>query len=154
MADTVRLGIDWGKARIGVAACNAGTTFAYPVETVPAGPDELTRLRAIVEEYGPGVVYVGLPLTLAGERGFAADFALGKATALAEAISPTRVRLIDERMSTASASRNLGAAGRRVKQQRSIIDQAAAVEILQRAVDAESRDGSPAGIALAAEEDL
>lgn len=154
MADTVRLGIDWGKARIGVAACNAGTTFAYPVETVPAGPDELTRLRAIVEEYGPGVVYVGLPLTLAGERGFAADFALEKATALAEAISPTRVRLIDERMSTASASRNLGAAGRRVKQQRSIIDQAAAVEILQRAVDAESRDGGPAGIALAAEEDL
>ena len=50
MADTVRLGIDWGKARIGVAAANEGTSFAYPVETVQAGPDELRRLAAILDE--------------------------------------------------------------------------------------------------------
>ncbi|MBB1510037.1 Holliday junction resolvase RuvX [Tessaracoccus sp. MC1756] len=140
-----RLGIDWGKARIGVAACNAGVSFAYPVETVPAGPGEMQRLAAIVAEYEPEVVYVGLPLTLAGERSFAAQFVVEKAAQLARVITATPVRLVDERMSTASASRSLGDAGRRAKQQRRVIDQAAAVEILQRALDAEGRTGHPVG---------
>lgn len=145
MPDGARIGIDWGKARIGVAASNPRTSFAFPVETVQAGRDELTRLAALVEEYAPELIYVGLPLTLAGERAQAAVFVLERATALAAAVAPIPVRLVDERMSTASASRSLGSAGRRAKQQRSVIDQAAAVEILQRAIDAESRDGAPAG---------
>lgn len=145
MPESVRLGLDWGKARIGVAASNAGTSFAYPVETVQAGAREFDRLVALVGEYEPEVVYVGLPLTLRGERSFAAEFTLLKAVALAEAIAPTRVHLVDERMSTASASRSLGTAGRRAKQQRNVIDQAAAVEILQRAIDAEEREGAPVG---------
>lgn len=145
MPDGARLGIDWGKARIGVAASNPRTTFAYPVETVPAGRDELTRLAALVAEYAPELIYVGLPLTLSGERAQAATFVLERAQALAEAVAPTPVRLVDERLSTASASRSLGSAGRRAKQQRSVIDQAAAVEILQRAIDAEGPDGAPAG---------
>lgn len=145
MPDGARIGIDWGKARIGVAASNPRTSFAFPVETVQAGRDELTRLAALVEEYAPELIYVGLPLTLAGERAQAAVFVLERATALAAAVAPVPVRLVDERMSTASASRSLGSAGRRAKQQRSVIDQAAAVEILQRAIDAESRDGAPAG---------
>lgn len=155
MADGVRLGVDWGKARIGVAACNAGTTFAYPVETVPAGRDEMRSLTAIVEEYAPDIVYVGLPLTLAGERGIAAGQVTERAAALATAIAPVEVRLIDERMSTASASRSLGDAGRRSRQQRRVIDQAAAVEILQRAIDAEARENAPVGEPVPAkEEDL
>lgn len=145
MPDGTRLGIDWGKARIGVAACGAGVSFAYPVETVQAGADEMRRLVALVAEYEPAVVYVGLPLTLAGERSFAATFVLEKAAQLARAIPATRVRLIDERMSTATASRSLGDAGRRAKQQRKVIDQAAAVEILQRALDAEGRTGDVVG---------
>lgn len=146
MADRPRLGIDWGKARIGVSAANAGTSFAYPVETVAAGPEELRRLASLVEEYGAAVVYVGLPLTLAGERSFAAQFVEEKAAALAAAIAPVEVRLVDERLSTASASRSLGSAGRRVKQQRKVIDQAAAVEILQRALDGEQSEGAPVGL--------
>lgn len=145
MPDSPRLGIDWGKARIGVAASNAGTSFAYPVETVQASPDEQRRLVALVEEYRPGVVYVGLPLTLSGERGIAAGFVEEKAAALAEAIAPVEVRLIDERMSTVTASRSLGSAGRRARQQRQVIDQAAAVEILQRALDVEDREEAAAG---------
>lgn len=140
-----RLGIDWGKARIGVAACNRGTTLAYPVETVAAGAQELQRLVAIVEEYEPGAVYVGLPLTLSGERKQAAEFTTAKAEALAALLTPLPVRLIDERMSTASASRTLTGAGHRAKQQRRIIDQAAAVEILQRAIEWETRTLSLAG---------
>lgn len=145
MPDGARLGIDWGKARIGVAASNAGTTFAYPVETVSAGSAELLRLVELVAEYSPGLIYVGLPLTLAGERALAAEFVLVRAAALARAVAPIPVRLVDERMSTASASRSLGSAGRRARQQRTVIDQAAAVEILQRAIDAEARNGEPAG---------
>lgn len=140
-----RLAIDWGKARIGVAACNRGTTLAYPVETVAAGARELQRILALVGEYEPGAVYVGLPLTLSGERKQAAEFTMAKAADLAALVAPLPVRLIDERMSTASASRTLAGAGHRVKQQRRIIDQAAAVEILQRAIEWETRTSSLAG---------
>ena len=140
-----RLGIDWGKARIGVAACNRGTTLAYPVETVPAGAGEMQRLVALVGEYEPGAIYVGLPLTLSGERQQAAQFTTDRARTLAELVAPLPVRLVDERMSTASASRSLSGAGHRVKQQRRIIDQAAAVEILQRAIEWEARTSSLAG---------
>lgn len=139
------MGIDWGKARIGIAACNVGTTLAYPVETVPAGPRELERIVALVAEYEPGAIYVGLPLTLSGERKQAAEFTTQKAAQLAALVAPVPVRLIDERMSTASASRTLSGAGHRVRQQRRIIDQAAAVEILQRAIEWETRTSSLAG---------
>lgn len=148
MPDGARLGIDWGKARIGVAASNAGISFAYPVETVKAGPDEIRRLQEIVAEYEPGAIYIGLPLTLSGERSFAAEFVVEKARALARALPGTPVLLVDERMSTASASRNLVDAGRSTKQHRRVIDQAAAVEILQRALDSEERAGHVVGEAL------
>lgn len=148
LPDGARLGIDWGKSRIGVAAVGRGTTLAYPVSTVQAGPRELDELVALVAEYEPVVVYIGLPLTLAGERGISAEHVLGRVGALGERLAPVPVRLVDERMSTASASRNLGASGRSAKRQRSVIDQAAAVEILQRAVDWEAASGSLAGEAL------
>lgn len=143
-----RLAIDWGKARIGVAASSRGTTLAFPVETVGAGAQELQRIVALVAEYEPGAIYVGLPLTLKGERKQAAEFTTAKAARLAALVSPLPVRLIDERMSTASASRSLSGVGHRIKQQRRIIDQAAAVEILQRAIEWETRTSSLAGEAV------
>lgn len=135
-----------------MSAAGAGTSFAYPVETVQAGAEEQARLVALVAEYEPTVVYVGLPLTLAGERGIAAGFITDKAVQFAAAIAPVEVRLVDERMSTASASRNLGRAGRSAKKQRGVIDQAAAVEILQTALDAEERHGGPVGQRVIEEE--
>ena len=146
-----RMGIDWGRARIGVAACNRGTTIAYPVETVPAGPEELQRIVALAAEYEPGAIYVGLPLTLSGQRQQAAEFTTGRAEALATLVAPLPVRLVDERLSTASASRSLSGAGHRLRQQRRIIDQAAAVEILQRAIEWETRTSSLAGEAVTKE---
>lgn len=147
-----RLGVDWGKARIGIAACASGTTLAYPVETVAAGPQELQRIVALVGEYQPGAIYVGLPLTLSGERKQAAEFTTAKAVELAALVAPLPVRLIDERMSTAAASRSLSGAGHRAKQQRRIIDQAAAVEILQRAIEWETTMSSLAGEPVTEEE--
>lgn len=152
MAELGRLGIDWGKARIGVAASNPRTSFAYPVETVPADGSEVNRLRELVEEHEPELVYVGLPLTLSGERSYAADFVVERASLLAAAVPGVSLRLVDERMSTAGASRNLGMAGRSSRQQRRIVDQAAAVEILQRALDLESASGRLAGEPLERED--
>lgn len=145
MASGTRMGIDWGKARIGVAACTAGTSLAYPVTTIAAGRGELGALKALVAAYDPGVVYVGLPLTLQGTRAAAALTIADKAVQLAQEIAPVEVRLVDERMSTVSASRHLRSAGRKAKRQRAVIDQAAAVEILQRALDGEDREGEPVG---------
>lgn len=152
MAELGRLGIDWGKARIGVAASNPRTSFAYPVETVRANGSEMKRLRELIEEYEHEVVYVGLPLTLSGERSFAALFVVERASLLAAAVPGVPIRLVDERMSTAGASRNLGGAGRNSRQQRRIIDQAAAVEILQRALDLETASGRLAGEPLEQED--
>lgn len=151
MPEGPRLGIDWGKARIGVSACNRGTRFAYPVETVPVDGRELDRLTALVAEYEPGIVYIGLPLTLAGERDIAAQYVLEQVRRFAVRVPRVPIRLVDERLSTAGASRSLGSAGRSMRRQRSVIDQAAAVEILQRAVDLETT-GSPAGWGLDEEE--
>lgn len=153
MPESPRLGIDWGKARIGVAACGRHTTLCHPVATVRAGRDEIAQLAAIVEEYEPEIIYVGYPLDLRGQLGPAAEFVRQKAEALAHRLAPIEVRLIDERMSTASASRSLGSVGRDTRSQRGIIDQAAAVEILQTAVDAEERLAEPAGEPLHGNED-
>lgn len=153
MPESPRLGIDWGKARIGVAACGRHTTLCHPVATVRAGRDEIAQLAAIVEEYEPEIIYVGYPLDLRGQLGPAAEYVRHKAEALAHHVAPIEVRLIDERMSTASASRSLGSVGRDTRSQRGIIDQAAAVEILQTAVDAEERLAEPAGEPLHGNED-
>nr|WP_108871981.1 Holliday junction resolvase RuvX [Tessaracoccus timonensis] len=153
MPESPRLGIDWGKARIGVAACGRHTTVCHPVATVRAGRDELAKLEAIVEEYEPEIIYVGYPLDLRGRLGPAAEFVAQKAAVLAQRVAPIEVRLIDERMSTVSASRSLGSVGRDTRSQRGIIDQAAAVEILQTAVDVEERLAEPAGEPLHGNED-
>ena len=68
----VRLALDWGKARIGVAACDPEGILAHPGETVPAGPAALPRIAALVAEYEPLEVLLGLPRTLAGTESFAA----------------------------------------------------------------------------------
>lgn len=152
MPEGARLGIDWGKVRIGVAASNRRTCLAYPVETITAGPGELPRLVALIAEHDADVVYIGLPLTLAGTHAVAAGHVAAKAAALAAEVWPIPVLLVDERMSTVAASRSLGSAGRRARHQRSVIDQAAAVEILQRAIDAEERQGAPVGTPALKEE--
>lgn len=133
----VRLGVDWGKARVGVAACDPNGTLAYPVETLPAATAQ-AGLAALVAEYEPIEVVVGLPIDLRGDRGPAADYVLDQARKLAGALT-VPVLLSDERLSTVSASRRLTQSGKNSKAQRRIIDQAAAVEILQAALDAQRR---------------
>lgn len=145
MRPGTRLGIDWGAARIGVAACDPAGTLAYPVETVPAGPGALTRIQALVAEYEPIEVVLGLPRTLAGTESHAAATIRAAAAELSAALPGLPLRLVDERLSTAAASRQLGQAGRSARRQRGVIDQAAAVAILESALALERATGEPPG---------
>lgn len=132
-----RLGIDVGSVRIGVACSDPDAVLATPVETVrrDRSGKHLRRLAALVTELGAVEVVVGLPRTLADRTGASALDAIDLADQLARRIAPTPVRLADERLTTVAAQRSLRAAGVRAKEQRAVIDQAAAVAILQSWLD-------------------
>lgn len=132
-----RLGIDVGTVRIGVSVSDPDAILATPVETVrrDRGAGHLRRLTALVRELEVVEVVVGLPRTLADRAGSSADDAVGVAEAIAGLISPVPVRLADERLTTVSAARSLREAGVRAKDQRGMIDQVAAVAILQGWLD-------------------
>ena len=140
----VRLGIDVGRARIGVARCDPDGLLAVPVETVPRDDHSLARIRALVAEYEPVEILVGLPTNLRGEDTASTVDAREFAEGVADA-SGLPVRLVDERLSTVSAHAALRSSGRSQRQSRSIVDQVAAVVLLQQAIDTEKSTGSPAG---------
>lgn len=145
---SVLVGVDIGRARIGVAACDAAATIAYPVETVQRGSETdaaLRRVAAVCSEHDAERIYVGLPLNLRGAFTPSTADALECAERLAEAVEG-EVRLIDERFTTNIAAQQLRPSGRKRQRQRSVIDQAAAVQILQTAIDIEHRTGAPAGM--------
>ncbi|MDX3022920.1 Holliday junction resolvase RuvX [Streptomyces acidiscabies] len=142
-----RLAIDVGDARIGVASCDPDGILATPVETVPGKdvPAARRRLKQLVDEYEPIEIVVGLPRSLKGGEGPAAVKVRGFAEALAKAVDPIPVRLVDERMTTVTASQGLRASGVKSKKGRSVIDQAAAVIILQQALESERVSGKAPG---------
>jgi putative Holliday junction resolvase len=140
----VRIALDWGDVRIGVAACDPEGVLAYPIDTVRAGDQEITKLTAVINEYEPIEVLVGLPRSLSGGEGPAAGKARERAARLADAVS-VPVRLVDERLTTVTASQRLSESGKRVKEQRRLIDAAAAVTILEQALVFEQTQGSPPG---------
>jgi putative Holliday junction resolvase len=109
------------------------------------GGSDLVALADLVAERQPLEVLVGLPISLSGHDGRAAQAARTYAGELAERIAPVDVRLVDERLSTAEAGRSLQAAGVRSKAARGVIDAAAAVVILQHALDAERSTGDAPG---------
>jgi len=139
------LAVDVGKVRIGLAASDPDGLLAMPVATVKR--DDATDVAQIVaeaDERNAAVIYVGLPRHLSGAEGASAVDAREFAARLAAATS-IPVRLVDERLTTVSATAQLHAAGRKAKRQRAVIDQAAAVIILQAALDTEAAGNSRAG---------
>jgi len=142
-----RLGVDVGQVRVGVALSDPDGILATPVITlrrdlnaeVDAVPSDIFELARLVDAYQTVEVVVGLPVTLAGREGPAAVQARAYADRLGQAIAPVPVRLADERMSTVAATRRLAERGVRGKRQRAVVDQAAAVEILQGWLDAQRR---------------
>jgi putative Holliday junction resolvase len=136
-----RLGVDVGTVRIGVAASDPDGILATPVATLARDESgrDLAEIARIVREREVIEVVVGLPVTLAGTEGLAAEAARGYADRLAALISPVPVRLVDERMSTVVATRRLSDRGVRGRRRRAVVDQAAAVEILQSWLDGQRR---------------
>lgn len=148
----VRLGIDVGSVRIGVAACDPSGVIASPVETVRrAGGSDVVRLVQLARDLNAVEVVVGLPLSLSGKPGAAAEAAVSYASELARALAPVPVRLVDERLTTVSAHSNLATAGLRSRARREVVDQQAAVIILQSALDAERLSGAAPGELVATE---
>ena len=132
----VRLGVDVGTVRIGVARSDAHGMLATPVETIARGSDDRQRLLEIAAELAVIEIVVGLPLALSGRETASTDDARGFADELA-ALTEIPVRLVDERLSTVSANAAIRSSGRTQKQSRPVIDQVAAVIILQHALDHE-----------------
>jgi putative pre-16S rRNA nuclease len=145
----VRLGVDVGTVRIGVSRSDPDGLLATPVTTLARDrqPDtadtpratDLLALAQFVGEYDAVEVVVGLPITLRGDESFAAKEARRYAGRLSALIAPVPVTLADERLSTALATRRLSDRGVRGKRRRAVVDQVAAVEILQSWLDAHRR---------------
>ena len=131
------MGVDVGSVRIGVAVSDPDGILATPVETVRRDRTDrhLRRLTQLVTELEAVEVVVGLPRTLADRTGPSAEDAIGLAEELARRVAQVPVRLADERLTTVTAQRSLREAGVRARGQRAMIDQAAAVGILQGWLD-------------------
>lgn len=147
-----RLGIDVGRARVGVAASDPGGILATPVETLFRDPKKRFDQRIIVKqavEREAVLIYVGHPLNLHGQETASTVDAVNYAEQLRRLLdksgSEIEIRLVDERLSTVSASRDLHDVGRSTRDQRAVIDQVAAVHILQHALDMEQSQGENIG---------
>lgn len=148
----VRLGVDVGTVRVGVAVSDPSGVLATPYATLArvwpdaeVVDDDIAEIVRLGVERGVVEVIVGLPRSLSGDEGPSAQAARKYAAELALRVAPVDVRLVDERLTSVSAHRALrdsGVAGRR---QRAVVDQAAAVLILQAALDEERSSGRPPG---------
>ena len=125
------LGIDHGEARIGIAATDDFGILAHPVETIScAAGDSIERIAKLVEIRGIRTLVVGLPLRMDGSEGDAARRVRAFAGKLRERLPLTPLVFVDESFTTTSAAAKLHEAGRNARRQKAVIDQAAAVEIL------------------------
>ncbi len=146
----VRLAVDVGSVRVGVARSDPGGVLATPLTVLPSGPGakaELARaeLARLAADQGAIEVIVGLPTSLSGHEGTAAAGAREFAANLARRLAPIPVRLVDERFTTAEAHDALRRGGKDSRARRQVVDAAAAAVLLQAALDTERATGRPAG---------
>lgn len=147
MRTGVRIGVDVGTVRVGVARSDPFGMLATPVQTVRRGDGDLDEVLAIGAEHAATEYVVGLPIALSGRETASTGDAREFAERLAAA-STVPVRLVDERLSSVSANAALRQAGRTAKNSRSVVDQVAAVIILQHALDFERSSGNLPGIVV------
>lgn len=140
----VRLGVDVGDVRVGLARSDLDGMIATPIETL----ERDTAVRRVVDEaqeLEAHVIMVGLPRSLNGTEGVAAQKARVFSVELAAGSPDIEVRLIDERLTTVSAHKALHSSGRKGRKHRQVVDQVAAVMILQQALDTERSTGARTG---------
>lgn len=145
MRSGVRVGIDVGTVRIGIARSDSDGLVATPVVTIDRTSDKpVDQIVRIVNVLDAFEIVVGLPLSLSGGSTASTQDALLLSREVAQAVN-VPVRLIDERLTTVSAHSALRASGKKQKQTRGVIDQVAAVMILQHALDSERSSGNLPG---------
>ncbi|WP_019634492.1 Holliday junction resolvase RuvX [Actinomadura atramentaria] len=145
MRTGVRLGVDVGSVRVGVARSDPRGALAVPLETVRFGRGDVDRIVELMAEYEAVEVVVGLPTSLSGREGPAAAAARRFARMLAGRLPAGTVRMYDERLTTVTAEAGLRAGGVHGQARRRVVDQAAATVLLQAALDAERSTGRPPG---------
>jgi len=134
-----RIAFDYGDVRIGVATSDADSIICSPLITLKATDKSLLiRISEIFEEIQPVQIFVGKPALLSGKDGIATEKALAFA-ALLRGITVVEIVMVDERLSTVTAARNLRDSGKNAKESKVSIDMAAAVGILEFAIDCEKR---------------
>jgi putative holliday junction resolvase len=141
----VRLGVDVGSVRIGVARSDPDGVLASPLGTVQRGAGDMTELARMAAENDAVEIVVGLAVGLRGAEGKAAADGRAFATALAARLAPVPVRLVDERFTTVLAHAALQQSGADSRARRGSVDKAAAAFVLQGALDSERTTGEPAG---------
>lgn len=144
MRTGVRLACDVGKARIGIARSDPNGVLAVPLDAVKAGENSALLVRDIAVEYEAIEIIVGLPISMSGMLGAAAEYTHAWVDKLS-AVTDIPIRLHDERLTTVQAQRGLHEAGRTTKSSRSVIDSASAVVLLQTCLDSERSSGIPMG---------
>ncbi|QCB97517.1 Holliday junction resolvase RuvX [Arthrobacter sp. PAMC25564] len=154
----VKLGVDVGTVRVGVAVCDRDGILATPLRTLARNAKKNTDvliLAALAAELGVVEIFVGLPRTMKGEEHASARMATDYAKLLAGSLRDTGaevpVRLVDERLSTVTAHRNLHEAGMSSRDHRKVVDQVAAAGILQHAIDMQKARGTEVGSRVYAE---
>ena len=141
----VRVAVDVGSVRIGVARCDRDGRLASPLTTVPRGGADLDAVAGLAARERAIEIIVGLPVGLSGREGRAAAAARTFAAALASQVAPVPVRLVDERFTTVIAHDALRQSGSGSRARRPKVDKAAAALLLQGALDMERSTGKPAG---------
>jgi len=143
------MALDVGSVRIGVARSDPDGIMAVPVVTIAQSESAVIEALDIAREYDAKVIYVGQPVNLRGDAtastAMAIDFAQALQAGIHDAQINIEVRLIDERLSTVSAHNAMASAGKSQRQSRQVIDQAAAVVILEHALASEKSSGSYVG---------
>ncbi|MDR7080917.1 putative Holliday junction resolvase [Arthrobacter ginsengisoli] len=154
----VKLGVDVGTVRVGVAVCDRDGILATPLRTLERNAKKNTDVRilaALAVELGVVEIFVGLPRTMKGEEHasarMASDYAKLLAGKLVACGSEAPVWLVDERLSTVTAHRNLHEAGMSSRNHRKVVDQVAAAGILQHAIDMQKARGTEVGSRVYAE---
>lgn len=146
----MRLAVDVGSVRIGVARSDPDGVLASPLATVARGCGDLDSVAGLATGHDAVEVIVGLPTGLSGREGRSAADARTFAAALAGRLAPRPVRLVDERFTTVLAHDALRRGGRDGRDRRSVVDKAAAALLLQGALETERSTGRPAGELVAA----
>jgi putative Holliday junction resolvase len=141
----VRLAVDVGSVRVGVARSDPGGVLASPLTVIRSGRGDLDELATLAASAGAIEVIVGLPTSLSGREGAAAATARSFAALLAGRLAPVPVRLFDERFTTTQAHEALRRGGKDSRARRSVVDAAAAAVLLQAALERERATGLPPG---------